>query len=103
MSVEVTTTGWCSQHHLGNPCSVCGNGVQPPFMAWEAETDILICGPCASRVKDGFAADLIHLAAIMELKKVQPEFGVTLARARVQDLEAKEKANNVFFLKNFQH
>ena len=54
-------------------------------------------------MKDGFIADLIHLKAVRELQRVQPGFGVTLARARVQDLEAKEKADNVFFLKNFHH
>ena len=72
-------------------------------MVWEGHVDILICGRCAESVRDGFSADLIHLKAIRELQRVQPGFGVTLARARVQDLEAREKADNVFFLKNFSH
>ena len=103
MSVELTGAGLRAKIHVGLPCSCCGQKVYPPFMVWEGATDILICGQCAERVKEGFVADLIHLKAVRELQKFQPGFGVTLARARVRDLEAKEKESDRFFLQHFSH
>ena len=104
MCVEITRAGLRAKIHNGRPCSCCGQNVYPPFMVWEGATDILICGQCVERVKDGFIADLIHLAAVKQLQRFQPGFGITLARARVHDLEAKaEAAEKAFFAKNYSH
>jgi hypothetical protein len=104
MSVEITRAGLRAKIHNGRPCSCCGRNVYPPFMVWEGATDILICGQCAERVKDGFVADLIHLRAVREIQKFQPNFGITLARARVHDLEKQEEAaEREFRAKHFSH
>jgi hypothetical protein len=91
MSVELTSAGFSAKMHQDKPCSCCGEKVYPPFMVWSGETDILICGWCAENIKDGFVADLIHLKAVRELQRVQPAYGVTLARTSIKALEAKEE------------
>lgn len=72
------------------PCSCCGEKVYPPFMIWNCAATILICDTCAEHIKDGFCADLVHLAALKQFEKFQPN-GTTLARATVRELEAKDR------------
>jgi hypothetical protein len=58
MSVVLTRT--CVDGGQGKPCNCCGEKVYPPYLIWRCEADILICGECAERIRDGFIADLIH-------------------------------------------
>jgi hypothetical protein len=104
MSVEITRASLRAKIYSGRPCSCCGQSVYPPFMVWEGAYDILICGQCAAGIKNGFMADLIHLQAVVDIQKFQPDFGVTLARARVRDLEVEDEAKEKRFRAwNFSH
>ena len=73
MTVTLTRTDVFDTHR-GHPCTCCGEPVRPPYMVWRAETDIVICEDCAGNIKDGFCADLIHLAALRQLRDfIRPE------------------------------
>jgi hypothetical protein len=48
-------------------CNVCSNLLTHyPFMEWHG-AEIFLCAKCAHDIKQGFTADLIHIAAIYEL------------------------------------
>jgi hypothetical protein len=96
MSVALTRN--CFDSREGDPCNNCGGKVFAPYMVWRGETDIIFCSECAEHIRDGFCADLVHLAAVHQLRRFQPNFGITLERARVGDLEAKEKEKQKSFI-----
>src|SRR5262249_16142123 len=54
------------------PCMLCGEGLLYPYLEWRAEKEngkgIVICGRCCQKIKKGFMADLIQIAAGMELR-----------------------------------
>jgi hypothetical protein len=54
------------------PCSVCGERLSYPFIAWLTRRDrdiIHICGDCCRGIKDGLIKDLNQVAGIIELNK----------------------------------
>jgi hypothetical protein len=62
-------------HACNGPCLVCGDALRFPFLVWEG---IRVCSGCCLKIKNGFMADMIHLAAIAELRKFYPS--TTLVR-----------------------
>lgn len=67
-----------------NPiCDVCGHHSRY-HIEWIGEHTICICSKCASRMKKGFTADLIHISAIEELEREYPQF--TLIREYIKQL-----------------
>ena len=97
MSIELTRNGFDSRE--SEPCNHCGEKVFAPYMVWRCHTDIIFCAECAEHIRDGFCADLVHLAAVNQLRRFQPNFGITLERARVKDLEAKEEERKKFLIR----
>ena len=86
-------------------CSFCGVKPSLPFMTWVphgrgALPPVVVCGPCAKRIKAGFIADLVHLVAVVDLQEVEPgmvltrEHPKTVARRREESRKAMEKAMN---------
>jgi hypothetical protein len=61
-------------------------------MVWRAETDIVICEDCAGNIKDGFCADLIHLAALRQLRDFIRPGQFTLSRESIRDLEDRDRS-----------
>jgi hypothetical protein len=55
-----------------------------PFLHWH--DDIVICGKCCCKIKDGFTADLIQTAAIVEFQAVGYE-DYTFVRKSIKQLE----------------
>jgi hypothetical protein len=78
--------GW-----LGHECCLCADRVyRYPFLGWSNQ--LIICAECCSVNKRGLIADLVHIAAIVELHKVDPEYnGQTLVRCNVSSLEKAGK------------
>lgn len=52
----------------GKPCAVCGERLRYPFLSWHY-SEIRICVACCKEIKNGLSADLVHAAAICELRK----------------------------------
>ena len=46
-------------------CSICDCKLYPPFLCW---TDLAICQDCCQKHKRGLMADIIHFAAIADLR-----------------------------------
>lgn len=71
------------RNNLGNRCSFCDTKLRPPFVVWDcmpsSEADLLICGPCCRKIKNGLMADLVQVAAIAELHDLGYR-GMTLDR-----------------------
>lgn len=68
-------------------CSFCGELVSPPFLWWVGYGDgdsilhVYVCERCCVMIKRGFAADMIQLAAICELRALDRSFhGMMLER-----------------------
>jgi hypothetical protein len=52
-------------------CALCGEKPYCPFLWWlGGKRDLCICNTCCRALKDGFAADLIEINAIMELHEI---------------------------------
>ena len=51
-------------------CAICNGSLQYPFFAWGPT--FALCLRCAQTNKDGIMSDLIHLAAIADLRDVSP-------------------------------
>jgi hypothetical protein len=66
--VSVVTDSTCDYFSgFAKECQVCHGQVPYPFLAWES---VRICGRCCHSIRKGFTADLIHVAAAFELKKL---------------------------------
>jgi uncharacterized CHY-type Zn-finger protein len=53
------------------PCMICGDSLRYPYLEWHTDKEnrhIVICGRCCQKIKKGFVADLIQVAASMELR-----------------------------------
>jgi hypothetical protein len=56
-------------------CTNCGHRIERyPFLHWHGTPDILFCGKCCHEIKAGFAADLINVAATVELQALCPAY-----------------------------
>jgi len=67
---EVTVISSACDLRLGHgPCMICGDSLRYPYLEWHTDKQnrhIVICGRCCQKVKKGFVADLIQVAASME-------------------------------------
>jgi len=76
-------------HHGREPCMICGDPLRYPYLEWHAERenkDIVICGKCCQKIKKGFMADLIQIAATMDLCDLHNGPPQMLIRQRMDDL-----------------
>ena len=90
MSV-VTDTSSDFYNCKGKECSNCEEVLSGyPFLEW-ASGRILLCAACCKGLKQGFAADLIHIAAIRELHEVGYCW-MTLIRKPQKTLEAEGRS-----------
>jgi hypothetical protein len=55
-------------------CTMCNSRLFPPFIVWRGEASLYICGDCGQSYAQGLMADLIHLKAIKDLKRLYPAF-----------------------------
>jgi hypothetical protein len=99
MSVINTRHDYHSDCRDSHKCSVCDDGLDYPFICWVGEgAGLYICGPCCRRIKDGLMADLIQLAATMDLRALKlsayTNDTVTLVRSSRQKLEAEAEAKS---------
>jgi hypothetical protein len=69
----------------GERCNLCGTKVWYPFLVWDEERIIHICDDCCHKIRNGFIADLVQIAAIVDLRRLYP--GFTLTRHDRQTLE----------------
>jgi hypothetical protein len=78
---------------MNKQCLVCRSKIyRYPFLHWD---EILICGECCRSIKRGFIADLIHVTAIIDLKKIAGYSDETFVRKttkRIDEEGAKEQA-----------
>ncbi len=69
-------------------CAECGEGLLPyPFLHWHGA--FCLCGKCCQNVKHGLTADLIHVAAIRELRD-QGYLNETLTRENAGSAAKRE-------------
>jgi recombinational DNA repair protein (RecF pathway) len=73
------------------PCAVCGEKLSYPFLAWPREggPGVFICSRCCKKIKTGFTADLVHVAAISELHDLG--YHQTILKRTDRSTEAKDK------------
>ena len=62
-------------HTVVDSCSVCEQTLRFPYIVWE---HIGLCRSCCLKIRKGFTADMIQLAAIAELLELYPR--MTLVR-----------------------
>ena len=71
-----------------NKCSLCSDKAQFPYLNYG--DNLTICGSCALKHQRGLTADLIQLAAIVELRKLgYHEF--TCKRERIKSVDQRMK------------
>lgn len=68
MSVYTNKTDY--RETRANECIICDGPLRAPFFEWNAK--FVMCGKCVHKIKNGLIADLIHLAAIIDLQKLYP-------------------------------
>lgn len=72
--------------HPERKCAECNKEIyRYPFLEWNS---VRFCGDCCHKIKKGFTADLIHVAAIVELQKQCP--GETLIAKHADSYEAEQ-------------
>lgn len=69
MSVILTPS--CFEHS-DLCCAMCNSRLHPPFIVWRNSALLCICGDCGQSYAQGLMADLIHLKAIKDLKRLCP-------------------------------
>jgi hypothetical protein len=79
-------------------CAICGYWVRPPYLEWIAETTIRICGRCCHSIKGGLVADLVQIAAIVDLQEYYPSFTLTreqecVLEKRIEDERERMEAS----------
>ena len=80
-------------------CCFCGKKPHPPLLWWRCEIkDLLVCGPCAKKVREGFTYDLIHLTAIEDMREIYPQW--TLERKRLETLKREVTAKALEWTKH---
>lgn len=73
MSVVLTPSCFQYPHPSTDPhCAMCNSRLHPPFIVWRGEALLYICGDCGEHHAQGLMADLIHLKAIKDLKRLYP-------------------------------
>jgi hypothetical protein len=77
------------RRNLPTVCTMCGDKPSFPYVLWEGDTFILICGKCSTANQRGLAADMIQVAASFALQKICSDRPV-LVRTTMRELEAKE-------------
>lgn len=91
-----------SSERRGN-CSECKEPLHYPFLEWNNE--VHFCGKCCQRIKKGFTADLIHVAAIMDLRDVgyRQETFIRKSMKYVEDQGAKREAEENQIIKDLNN
>lgn len=93
MSVVLTPSCFEHPHPSTSPrCAMCNGRLNPPFIVWRSEALLYICGDCGETCAQGLMADLIHLKAIKDLKRLYPAF--TLERQVQARLQAQAWRDN---------
>jgi hypothetical protein len=81
-------------------CSICKEKLmQYPFIRWWAGgDDVFFCAVCSARIRDGMMADLVQIAAIVEIQRIAPHYkNSTLVREHIPELEQRlEKKDEEF-------
>jgi len=64
----------CDLRLAHGPCILCGHQLQYPFLEWHRDSEegqhISICGKCCQKIRKGFTADLIQVAASMDIRQL---------------------------------
>lgn len=88
MSVIISeATDWWTTSYPDSKCCVCQGRLGFPRLDWKGSS-LKICGRCCVKIKRGFIADLIHVAAIVELNDAGYP-GQTLVRKSTREVEAE--------------
>jgi hypothetical protein len=76
----------CDDRH--RKCTICGELLYYPFICWDEEDALYICGPCCRKYKRGLMADLVQLSAIVELRSIDIAYqGHVLERTSLTDIK----------------
>jgi hypothetical protein len=51
-------------------CTFCGGPLHAPFVEWRANPPVYICKCCCMTLGNGIMADIIHVRAIAELRRL---------------------------------
>jgi hypothetical protein len=88
---------WLGRHF--GVCSLCEKALGPPFLWWQTDQHIKICGKCCQRMRDarmapmfkaeGFALDLLQVAATADIQELERFKGTCFTRSTVR---AEEEA-----------
>lgn len=63
-------------------CIICKEKLWGAFVEWHG-TDLFICAPCCRKIKNGLMADMVHAAAIADLRDLGYH-GQTLKRESIR-------------------
>jgi hypothetical protein len=86
---DVQEFGFGGRHT--NTCFRCGGPCHYPFLHWDGkkpERSLFICSRCCHEIKSGLMADLVHLAAIVDLRRLG-YVKETLTRESLSTIEAR--------------
>jgi hypothetical protein len=83
---------WLGRHF--GVCGLCERTLHPPFLWWQGLEHIKICGPCCQKMRDskmapmfkaeGFAFDLLEVAATTDIQALRQYKGMCLTRGAVR-------------------
>jgi hypothetical protein len=79
------------RRNCASTCLLCSRMLHYPFLCWQGHTkadgDINLCGRCCQKIRNGFIADLIQIAASMEIRELYPNAGMRLVRTTKERLD----------------
>ena len=77
----------------GEKCTFCGDRqYHPPMVFWTGgDSEVIICGECCRGLAKGLVADMVHVVAILDLKRLGYH-GQTLVRESQQKVDDEAQA-----------
>jgi hypothetical protein len=94
MSVVTHHESWLHQYE--GKYTFCGELIWPPYIIWHERKTFFFCAECCVRLYHGLTADLIQMDAIVNLRRLYPQF--TLQRCFIDKLneDDRKEANRKF-------
>jgi hypothetical protein len=79
-----------ARHRDNLRCINCGEALWCPYMIWSGAQDIAVCSGCCVSQGESLMADIVHLAAIHNMRRLIPAHDYTLERVTINSIRERE-------------